>query len=222
MTWGLDASTIRADAPPRVRRARPSLLPRFPRKIGDGPANFAATTTLDRQPWRWDCNQFYARLGVPTDATRVEIAAAYIERDGYRSPEITYAFSVLINKKVRPRYDALPLGTFWAQDPAFAMGLANDEFEDAHMPDGWAHYLDGDLDDAPSPDAWRSMIAQALSRTRLSGIQLCVGLTGSNPRIDVLGYNIVAFVPVDTPVTHEYAHSVASELLAMIDQMNLK
>jgi hypothetical protein len=216
MSW-LDDLVIRADTP-RVRRRPVGILPRYPRKIGDGQASFAATTVLDRQPWRWDTNRFYARLGVSPHATRVEIAAAYIECDGYRSPALTYAFSVLVDKKVRPHYDALPFGTLWAQDPAFSVGLANDEFESAHLPDGWAYYLDADLDEAPAPDEWRSALAHALTGTALEGMGLCVGVTGSSPRIDVLGFNIVAYVPVDTRVTHDYALSIASELLAMIDQ----
>ena len=61
MTFRLNSDPLRADR----HKLTPPTPRRRPRKIGDGPATFSASLTLDRQPFVWDCNQLYARLRHP-------------------------------------------------------------------------------------------------------------------------------------------------------------
>lgn len=218
MTFRLNSDPLRYDRP---RTTTPSPK-RRPRKIGDGPATFSASTTLDRQPFVWDCNQLYARLGLATDATRVEIARAYLDLDGHLDYRLTYAFAMLVNKATRRFYDAMPLGSILSNDPDLAVGIALDQFEPI-TESAWGYYLDADLDEPPpewSPDMWRHALADAFAGTALDGTMLCVGATGSDPRIAVLGYNLVIFTIVDIADVRAYAHAVASELLAMSTQLD--
>jgi hypothetical protein len=213
MTFRLNSDPLRYDRP------KTTLPPprRRPRKIGDGPATFSATTTVDRQPFVWDCNQLYARLGVATDAPRIEIARAYLALDGHLDYRLTYAFAVLVDKAMRKLYDSMPLGSILSTDPDIAVGIALDRFE-ALGDSEWSYYLDADLDEAPanwSPDVWRHALTDALAGTALDGVVLCVGATAGEGRIALLGYNLVIFTIVDFPDVRAYAHAVASELLAM-------
>ena len=213
MTFRLNTSPLRVD------RSKLILPPsrRRPRKIGEGPATFSASLSLDRQPFVWDCNQLYARLRIPTDATRIEIAKAYLELDGHLDYRLTYAFAVLVNKTMRRLYDSMPLGSILSNDPDLAVGIALDRFEPVGYTD-WAYYLDADLDEAPpewSPDALRHALTEALAGTELDGAVLCIGVTAGHSRISLLGYNLVIFTVVDLADVRAYAHAVASELLAM-------
>jgi len=218
MTFRLNSDPLRYDRP-KTRAPSPR---RRPRKIGDGPATFSASITLDRQPFVWDCNQLYARLGVSTDAARIDIAKAYLALDGHLDYRLTYAFAVLANKAVRKLYDSMPLGSLLSTDPDLAVGIALDQFEPVGDSE-WSYYLDADLDEAPahwSPDVWRHALADALAGTALDGLALCVGVTASDSHISVLGYNLVIFTIVDITDVRAYAHAVASELLAISPQLD--
>lgn len=63
--------------------------------------------------WRpivWDVNGYYLELGVPTDATRLQIRRAYQDLGGHGSPRLTYIVKQLLDPEIRAAYDATPLG----------------------------------------------------------------------------------------------------------------
>ncbi|MEV7675160.1 hypothetical protein [Streptomyces sp. NPDC088752] len=57
-----------------------------------------------------DVNGYYRALGVSPGATRRQLMAAYVARDGQNDARLTYAFRQLLNNRTRARYDATPLG----------------------------------------------------------------------------------------------------------------
>jgi hypothetical protein len=58
-----------------------------------------------------DVNGYYARLGVPTTATKREIREAYQALGGPNNAELTEIFKVLINRERRAAYDRKQSGT---------------------------------------------------------------------------------------------------------------
>lgn len=76
-----------------------------------GAMEFTTSTTL-AVPIQvvWDVNGYYRALGVPTDATRRDLRAAYQRLRGWESERITYIIKILLNEKTRAEYDAIPPG----------------------------------------------------------------------------------------------------------------
>lgn len=63
------------------------------------------------QPFRWDVNGFYARLGVDPTATRTELREAYRRVQGEGAdPRLSEALKYLLHGKQRWAYDRRPLG----------------------------------------------------------------------------------------------------------------
>lgn len=75
------------------------------------------STSIDLMLWPsivWDVNGYYSALGIRPDATRAEIAAAYMALGGEASDRLTYIVSQLLNSEIRRDYDQMPMGsTFW-------------------------------------------------------------------------------------------------------------
>lgn len=79
-------------------------------------AILSTSTTLVPAPPRpapvvHDVNGYYARLGVPTTATKRELREAYQALGGQNDAELTRIFKVLISTQQRAAYDAKQPGT---------------------------------------------------------------------------------------------------------------
>lgn len=201
-----------------------------PRKIGDGPTAFSLTISVDHQPFRWDSNQFYGRLGVEPDAERVEIARAY--QDAPRPTQqadlyYTTAAKTLLKKDERRRYDALQLGMFWGNDPGLddaRIDTETGEGLEQFSPLRWAHYADPCVTEVEAT-SWdsseiRTGLVRILSRwaTRFDDPRVAVGVTRTEPRWEQMGAFPVLFVGVDECVTEEYLVRVANEFIAATDR----
>lgn len=197
-----------------------------PRRVGEGQTAMAAVTELETQPFKWDTNCFYRRLGVDPYCERVEIARAFGNLDP-RHPNFSWyatAARVLLKKPLRAAYDRLALGAFWSDDPDlkdYALeGMINGDFLDASVE--WGIYADPNVSDemAESVDpAWRPSIVEAVARFArrartpypfFIGLGACRGEEGI--RWETIGYIPVLFVPIDTPVDRRYVEH-AAELL---------
>lgn len=192
----------------------------LPRKVGDGHATFSSSTTLDRQPFRWDSNCFYRRLGLDTTATRLDIVRRFLELDPQQDfIRLAIAAEVLLSKTKRSIYDALILGNFYAQDPALIKLRLGGELVSAA--DAWAVYADADVSDEDArtlTSEWRHQLSAALAPAFSKypimpqiGVGVCSSIFRS--RWEMVGWYAVYFVPLDAEVTPEYVHSAADELL---------
>lgn len=210
------------------KRLREALthLKTTPRKIGDGPASFSISTTVEIQPFKWDTNSFYRRLNLDPDCERIEIAAAF-----HNAPRPTHAADLhystaaknLLKKDVRRRYDAVPLGAFFADDPALDAARCPVDMEsplEGMTRTEWAVYADPCVSDADveewDPTALRTGIIEVLSNwgKRFSDPQVGLGLTRTNPRWEMMGNFPVLFIGVDMSVTREYLVRVANVFMA--------
>lgn len=84
------------------RAARPGVLTR--------------STSQELVPWPlvvWDVNGYYHALGVGFLATRRQLLLAYLAKGGQENERLTYVFAQLLNPRIRRRYDACPLGSFF-------------------------------------------------------------------------------------------------------------
>lgn len=202
-----------------IRRALMAQTTR-PRKVGDGPALFTATGVVDRQPFRWDTNGFYRRLGVATDCTRVEVARAFMETDPRStSLDLAVALQVLISREMRTVYDAVPLGAFYRDDPALIdVSIEAAEDLDESAPPTWAIYADHDVTDAEAqaqPVGWRSALAIEVGRIFPPGLVMGVGVSRSTWRCEPVGQHPVCFVPLDAEATPDYVGRAVDELIKL-------
>lgn len=75
------------------------------------PLEFSTCTALVPYPEIiWDANGYYRSLGISPGATRREIMEAYVRLGGPGSPRLTHIVSQLLDRDVRMRYDATPIG----------------------------------------------------------------------------------------------------------------
>ena len=209
----------------RARTA--NLAPRSnePRLVGDGPVEFSTSLVIDT-PRRiiWDTNGFYRAIGSDPYASRRDIQRAGLRcllEMGPDHPNARWVYGavrVLLSKTLRPKYDATPLGLFWADDERLVRPehLDDDETElrvVETMP--WAYYVVGLDDDALDEDTmaeWRSTlcIVMGLEATRVAPRYLALGLTrGNDIAIGEVGYRIVIFVPVASKPSEAYASNIA-------------
>ena len=196
-----------------------------PRKVGKGPPHFVASTGIERQPFKWDTNSFYRRLGLTPDADRVEIARAFSELDP-SAPDFLYyatAAKVLLKKYQRMIYDAISLGLFYADDPAIVQRMLQMVFENGGVPPEdveWAVYADSGVsdDDAQRIDPlWRSMLSAEIARkTKHWPSPPAIGLGvayRANVRWEQVGYLPVLFVAIDSRPSERYVVEAVETLL---------
>ena len=211
--WRPSGQTIRLGSvvlpPPRPNTQRIRL-------IGDGPCVASTSHAIERQPFCWDSNGFYRRLGLPPGAPRVEVARAFMERDGHRSPMMTNAAEVLLNRRTKRLYDALPLGALWPFDLALVDAVISGDFEVAKLDDDdWSFYVDSIDERRVDEDllgVWRWMIAFLLWRANSPARSFAMGACESEINVSIVGFRAVAFVPLDFKPTWEYASSIAQAL----------
>lgn len=201
-----------------------------PRKIGDGPAAFSLSMTVELQPFRWDTNSFYRRLGLEPDCERIDIAAAFTDAPRPTAEADLYyttAAKALLKKDVRRRYDSIPLGAFFGDDPDLDDARTSVDDEDGLASptlNEWAIYADPCVSDevakAWDPTPLRTEITQALSNwgSRFDSPCIGLGITRTNPRWDMVGNFPVLFFGVDTEVTREYIVRVANAFIAATTQ----
>lgn len=187
----------------------------LPRRVS-GRHVASTTTAIERQPFRWDANGFYRRLGIPVDAARVEVAHAYMDLDGYRSVDLTEAAMVLLDRHARRRYDSLPLGVFWVDRQIRYLMMRLREPSGRSDDDGWAVYADAGVDEAAVHPHWWGLLACALDALGVSG-SFAVGVTReSDPYVGTVGQRTVIFLPeplaVETP--GDYCSGVAEGIRA--------
>lgn len=88
-----------------------------PVRLGVGPDVWSTCTALvPVVPVCHDVNGYYRELGVDWQATRKELAQAYMARGGMGSVRLTYVFKQLLNRKVREAYDKTPAGEVFLDD----------------------------------------------------------------------------------------------------------
>lgn len=196
---------------------RVSQISKRPRRIGDGPASGSTSHALERQPLRWDTNQFYARLGLTPDAARVEIARRFLDVGGLGSSAMTTATKVLLDSSSRRSYDALTLGSFWAADEA----LIHHHLDPGDLvgaTDGeWAIYADFDVLSASAlaiDPLWRTRLGYIMWRAGVV-MQFAIGATNGEARIEGIGYEIVVFLPLAIEPKWEYVTLIAQQMLTI-------
>lgn len=217
--------TIKRGSRPLTNRMLREAMQQYalssPRKIGDGQATFASSTTIDSQPFKWDTNCFYRRLGLEPDAPRIEIVRRFLELDPQQNfLYLATAAEVLLSKDKRSRYDRLIIGTFWGGDPDLIKSQINGEMA---APDqgSWTVYADLDITDEDArtlTSDWRNKLSAALA-PRLSklpimpeiGVGVCRSIFLS--RWEMIGHYAVFFVSLDAEATPEYVLAAADELL---------
>ncbi len=192
------AKKIGPSASPRRLRSLMETIRTSARLHGDGPAEASSNLCIEQQPFRWDTNGFYRALGLTPDATRVEIAHAYIERNGYTSEWITSAARTLIDKDTRRVYDALPLGSFWGDDSRLRDRLHEDDPDLVPHDAGvwWSVYLAEGVPDSAAATLdpeWWGILAIFLSRAGHSG-GFAVGISPDGG-VATVGWRDVIFVP---------------------------
>ena len=190
------------------------------RSVG-GVQRFYPSTAIESPIGGWDTNCFYRRLGVPVDATRQEIARAYIELDPEQS-SLWYATAarVLLSRSDRKRYDAVPLGAFWGDDPALVQSRVSGELGGAASVE-WGVYADRSVTDAQAagvPGEWRWMLAEALAPHFVNfphRPSIAVGVTARSrdSRWQQVGLCAVLFVPLDCEPSLGYVHAAAVQLM---------
>lgn len=210
----------------RLQRSLGQMRARSPRKIGDGPAAFSLCVDVEIQPFRWDTNSFYRRLGLTPGCDRIEIARAFNEAPRPTSEADLYyttAAKNLLKKDVRRRYDSIPLGSFFGDDPDLDDVRLSDDDDEALVPlepPSWSIYADPCVDDAVAkewdPSPLRTSITAALSNwaRRFDDPRIGLGLTNTSPRWEMVGNFPVLFFGVDSEVTEEYIVRVANAFIA--------
>lgn len=191
------------------RRASPPPLPNQPktRLIGDGPPESSTNHGIERQPFVWDCNGFYRRLGLKPGASRREVAQAYLALDGEKSSRLTLAAATLIDKVAKRHYDAMPLGSFWPFDPDLVHAIIDGDLApDKSVWSVYVYEMEGD-DIVPAVrariDTWRWMIGLLMWRSGIEG-RFAMGLALNGFAGDV-GFRKVLFVPLDAEPSWQYA-----------------
>lgn len=202
--WMPTGETLRLDRsvwqPPQQSRSTTRLL-------GDGPPEANPSHAIERQPFVWDGNGFYRRLGLKPGASRREVAEAYMRLGGQRSSRLTTAARTLIDKRTKPYYDAMMLGSLWPDDEDLVQAVIDGEL----IPEKptWAVYIyDLPFDELlPSivarVDTWRWMIALLMWRSGgRSNFAMGVAEIGAAA---IVGYRKVMFVPLDMEPNWQYA-----------------
>ncbi len=92
-----------------------------PRRVGNGPATCSTSqvVALRRPLFAWDVNGWYRTIGVPfpyVNATQGVLSRSYVASGGQRSARATYYLKRLLDRAVRPLYDAMPLGHQFLDD----------------------------------------------------------------------------------------------------------
>ena len=191
-----------------------------PRLIGNGPPESSVEHALDRQPFCWDCNGFYRRLGLPPGAPRIEVARNFLEMQGYRSSWLTNAARVLTNKSTKRAYDVLSIGTFWPDDESLIEAIISNEMVCVHNDEGWSFYVIGDIDpnDISIEDlsTWRFMISYLFWRAK-SPVRLISMGVALDARAAVVGRRLVAFVPLTSKPSWSYASTIAEGMHRLIE-----
>lgn len=207
--WTPQGQTIRLGQRDSVKQP-PNPKASRPRLIGDGPPEAATQHGIERQPFCWDCNGFYRRLGLPPGAPRIEVARAFLEVQGYRSSYLTNAARVLTNKVTKRLYDALPLGAWWPDDEALVEAIISSEMVEARGAE-WAYYLLGDIDeDSVTPlwlSEWRTMIALLIYRSGMPVRFFSMGVA-EDMSVAIVGYRLVVFVPLTSKPAWDYVRSI--------------
>lgn len=207
-------STIRLGS--RGSQRPPLRIEQSIRLIGDGPCVASTSHALDIQPFCWDCNGFYRRLGLDPGAPRIEVARAFQDLDGHRSSALTNAAEVLLNRRTKRLYDALPLGSLWPDDELLVQAVISGDFDVVQL-DGaaWSFYVDAvdpDRVDQELLGVWRWMIAYLLWRARSPVRGFAMGVAASELNVSRVGFRLVAFVPVDSKPSWEYCSAIAMAL----------
>lgn len=195
---------------------------RLPRLIGDGPAEFSTSLAVDIWPrLTFDTNGFYRSLGASPSAKRGELSRAYLSLGGQRSVRLTKIIKTLLSSPLRRRYDATPLGMFWADDDALQHLLDEDSGCEPEVVVGawpWAIYLLGAEEhsiDWAAVSLWRTAVIDAFSRVSGCRPTMAVGMCSSvlEPHVRLVGARLVAFLPVGLAIkdASEYARSLAAQ-----------
>ncbi len=192
-----------------------------PRRVGEGPSRSSTSHAVERQPFRWDNNRFYARLGLEPDATRVAIARRFLEVGGHSSSALTTAIQLLLDRDRRRFYDALLLGTFWAGDESLQHHRLRPDAGEMVVHSGdaeWSVYADYDVSDEEAMSihpGWRSRIGLMLWQAGVT-VGFSLGVTKGEPRIELVGYEVVVFLTLALTPEWEYAAEVVSVMLSML------
>lgn len=109
-TLGDEAECSRCGAPAGSHVLLP--IANEPHLVGWGASQWASTSVglVVAQPFRWDTNGWYARLGVEPTATKREIRDAYLLLQDGADDLLQEAFKGLIDPESRWAYDRRPLG----------------------------------------------------------------------------------------------------------------
>lgn len=199
-----------------------------PRLVGDGPAHFTAHLAVERQPFKWDTNSFYRRLGLTPDCTRLDLVAAYHASDP-ALPDFDrrmIALRVLLKKSERTRYDSVPLGAMWMDDPDLFQSMIEHVTSGEEYISGreeWGVYADigvSEKDALRLRSEWRPMLARALDliirrRSIPYPVVVALGVTDrpSRSRWEQVGYIPVLFVTLDEEPSLEYVSAAAEHLM---------
>lgn len=90
---------------------------RAPVRLGRGPDVWSTSTELvPVVPVCYDVNGYYRELGVHWQATRRELAQAYVAKDGAGSVRLTYVLRQLLNVRIRDAYDRASAGQVFPDD----------------------------------------------------------------------------------------------------------
>lgn len=146
-----------------------------PYLIGRGEPEFSTCLDLEKPyVFVWDVNGYYAALGIPTDATRLQIREAYQRLEGWNSDRLTYIVKQLLDSETRRKYDAAPLGSvlvdYWVSS---AMRRALAQKNISMMGDGLLSYEaiyggDGcDVEDVVDKDPWSGQDGAELRLARM-------------------------------------------------------
>lgn len=191
-----------------------------PRLVGHGEPEFSTCLAVDVHPRIvWDTNGFYRALNVPVDASRRQLAAAYLSGDGHSSIRLTHIIKTLLHPVLRSRYDCTPIGMLWADDPDLyqAISEAVEDGQVVFAPESdWAIYSLGLSDkeiDWTLAEAWVSAIAVEWGHSDLSrrmSVGICLDEFGCHLR--VVGKRCVAFLPMGVAPkdAREYASLLAA------------
>lgn len=229
MTYRPIGETIKRGQRPlkssEIREAMMRMQRTGPRKVGSGSASFSPTIIIEQQPFRWDTNCFYRRLGLDPSATRLDVVRAFQSLEPQDQGFIRFAVAaeVLLSKEKRSRYDRLMIGNFWPGDPDLIASQLDGEMG-AIDQDEWAVYADSEVSDEDAlklTSDWRNqlsaVLAEKFSHSMTPGQVPHIGVgvcpTVFHSRWEMVGWYAVYFVPLDAPVTPEYIHAAADELL---------
>lgn len=192
------------------------------RLLGDGPPEASTSHTIERQPFVWDGNGFYRRLGLAPGATRRQVATAYMALDGQRSSRLTTAARTLIDKSAKRSYDAMALGNLWPDDENLVEGvLAGDIEKVAAVNAEWSVYAYRQTFDKLLPattariNTWRCMLALVMWRCDMI-CHFAMGIADFGTAA-IVGYRKVIFVPLDMEPNWQYAADLVVLLSGLDD-----